>query len=153
MKKTTWQILSKHLPPRTDLYEPTNLALALHTCHHGVTVLLSHSQIHLRAFQSKDCLLATLLRVRFPTKPSLYQSPRLKRRSLTILLSQQVQVSSLQEGKCTRFLLRRCLAVISGISGLYTGSEPSCRVYRGAIFSLSHHSTTHCCYYLSGKGK
>ena len=41
VKTTTWQILSKHLPARTESYEPTELALAL-TCQHGIVVLASN---------------------------------------------------------------------------------------------------------------
>lgn len=36
MKKTTWQILSKHLPTRTESYETRELVLALLCCGAGM---------------------------------------------------------------------------------------------------------------------
>ena len=117
-------------------------------------MLLSRSQIHLRKFQSKGCLLATLLRVcdlishkaePVPEPLTAVSLPRHPAKSSTdVSLTGRKTYQALAEALpcCNLWYFR-----------LYTGSEPSSRAYRVAIFSLPHHTTTRCCDYLTGKEK
>lgn len=60
MKETTWQVLSKHLPPRIEWYEPMERALALLPTVTSRCCRLM-AQMPLRSFQGEGCILAPFL--------------------------------------------------------------------------------------------
>lgn len=97
MKKTTCQILSKHLPARLEQHESIKLASAL-----GLTTMVSWcwyltARRYLRKCQIEGCVLATFLLVcnLVSQRAEAEQEPLIVQcRSPTILLSQQVQMLS-----------------------------------------------------------
>lgn len=139
MKETTWQVLSKHLPPTIDSYEPTACALApLTPWHQDVAII---AQVHLRNFQSEGCILAPFLPVcnLIPHLLSRLWSPWLSCHSLAILFSQRVQMSSLHAGRHAGCLWRHCLAIPLVLQALQS-FRPSWRFCKVGIPPFPDHS-------------
>ena len=141
MKETIWQVLSKHLPLRTDLYEPTECALALLTTTASGCGYLS-AQVHLRNFQSEGCILAPFLPVcnLIPHPLSWHPEP---------LVAVSLPRHPVQSASPDVFLTGRkmCQVLAEALPsynlryfGLYNLSVPSWRFCRVLIPSLPHHS-------------
>lgn len=139
MKETTWQVLSKHLPPRVELYKPTERALALLPTMASPCCYLI-AQMHLRNFQSEGCILAPFLLVCNLISHNAEPAPEPPvAASLPRHPAQSTSTDVFLTGRKTcGFLRRRCLAVTSGTSRPYTLSAPACRVCRVTMPCLPH---------------
>lgn len=153
MKKTTWQILSKHLPPRIELYGPTKRALALLSMASQCCYVIA--QMYLRNFQSEGYILALFLLVCDLISHKVEPVPEpLTAASLPHHPAKSTSTDVFLTGrKMCRVLAKALPCCNLRYFRLYTISAPSCRVCRVAIPSLPHHPITHCRSYLSGREK